>query len=94
MADAKKEKFGARKFVDNILMKELKNFPDGIKFQEIIRQTILNFEIDELYIEEFIKKFYIEAGYIILKDKRLYLSKIKKEEDEENNEEASTIEKE
>ena len=54
-------------FIDTILMKKLKDLEEGISYNLLVRDCLINYGISKKSIENFIKKYYEEEGIIIIK---------------------------
>lgn len=55
-------------YIDKVLMKTLKETPDGMPLKELIRQTKLLYPVSIGYIKRWIIEYYVELDYVRLEE--------------------------
>lgn len=65
------EKLLARKYIYKILQQLLDGEIKEISLTSLELQTLMNFEVSDLYTRRFIKKYFVEPGVLELNDDML-----------------------
>lgn len=68
-----------RQHINKILTSDILNYEKGLNFSDLVRELSLSYPVSPFYIEQFIKKFYVETNIVIEKKGYLIFNKKKEE---------------
>jgi hypothetical protein len=63
-----------RQSIDLTLQRGLKKV-GSLSYKDLVRESLLHFDVSQRFVEKFINEFYIDEGKVIIKDGVLYPTK-------------------